>query len=254
VRRARAYATQAPFPSLALGDRLVATGRPATSALLSMHHPIGASTGYLAAREDWAALVRRACAVSTFAIELSALSEGELPGLVAFLAERPRLPFHYLSVHAPTKQRTLSDARLVQALGALPPHVDAIVVHPDQVAEPAAWRPLGRRLVLENMDGRKASGQTPADLAALFAELPDAGFCFDVAHAGAVDETMELAHALLDAHGGRLRHVHLSSLRVAPAGRSTHVPLYRRDEARFAPVLRRCPDVPWILEAPPPRR
>ena len=154
MRRARAYATQAPFPSLALGDRLVATGRPATSALLSMHHPIGASTGYLPAREDWAALVRRACAVSTFAIELSALSEGELPGLVAFLHERPRLPFHYLSVHAPTKQRTLPDARLVQELGALPPHVDAIVMHPDQVSEPAAWRPLGRRLVLENMDGR----------------------------------------------------------------------------------------------------
>ena len=100
------------------------------------------------AREDWAALVRRACAVSTFAIELSALSEGELPGLVAFLAERPRLPFHYLSVHAPTKQRTLPDARLVAELAQLPPHVDAIVVHPDQVAEPAAWRPLGRRLVL----------------------------------------------------------------------------------------------------------
>jgi hypothetical protein len=254
VRRSRAATAQAPFPSLALDDRLVTTGRPATSALLAMHHPIGASTGYLGVRDDWAALVRRACAVSTFAIELSALSERELPGLVAFLAERPRLPFHFLSVHAPTKARTLPDARLVGELAALPPHVDAIVAHPDQIEDAAAWRALGRRLVLENMDGRKALGQTPDDLAALFAELPEAGFCFDVAHAGAVDESMALAHALLDAHGGRLRHVHLSSLRATPAGRSTHVPLYRRDEARFAPVLRRCPDVPWILEAPPPRR
>jgi len=255
VARARPFAAQPPFPAFALSDRLSTTPRPATSALLAMHHPIGASTGYLAhAREDWAALVRRACDVSTFAVGLSALSERELPGLVAFLAERPRLPFHFLSVHAPTKGRVWPDARLVAELAQLPPHVDAIVAHPDQIAEPAAWRPLGRRLVLENMDGRKASGQTPGDLAALFAQLPEAGFCFDVAHAGAVDETMALGHALLDAHGGRLRHVHLSSLRRAPAGRSTHVPLYRRDEARFAPVLRRCPDVPWILEAPLPRR
>ena len=119
------------------------------------------------------------------------------------------------------------------------------------MTEPEAWRPLGRRLVLENMDPRKGSGQTPEDLARLFAVLPEAGFCLDVAHAGAVDESMRLAHRLLDVHGDRLRQVHLSSLR---AGRSSHVALYRKDEQRFWPVLRRCPDVPWILEAPPPSR
>jgi sugar phosphate isomerase/epimerase len=105
--------------------------------------------------------------------------------------------------------------------------------------------------VLENMDARKPVGQRPEELGELFAALPEAGFCFDVAHAAQVDESMALAHALLDAFGGRLRHVHVSSLR---AGRATHVPLYRKDEHRFREVLQRCPDVPWILEALPPRR
>ncbi len=62
---------------------------------------------------------------------------------------------------------------------------------------------------------------------------------------------MGVAHRLLDAFGHRLRQLHVSSLR---AGRASHVSLYRRDEARYARVLARCPDVPWILEAPPPRR
>ena len=196
-----------------------------------MHHPLGASTGYMAdAREDWAALVRRACEVSTFAVELRALGERELPGLLAFLAGRPRLPFHYLSVHAPTKGLRLPERELVAVLASLPPHVDAVVVHPDKLVDPAAWRPLGHRLVLENMDGRKPVGQRPEQLGALFAALPEAGLCLDVAHAAAVDPTMALGHALLDAHGGRLRQLHVSSLR---RDRGSHVPLTRRDEARF---------------------
>jgi len=93
--------------------------------------------------------------------------------------------------------------------------------------------------------------QLPEHLAPLLDALPDAGFCLDVAHAGAVEEDMDVAHRLLDAFGARLRQLHVSSLR---AGRGSHVPLYRKDEARFARVLARCPDVPWILEAPPPRR
>ncbi len=245
-------ALQPAFPLLALGGRLQTPTRPLRSALLAMHHPIGASTGYMDfSRGDWAGMVEQAVRVSTFAAELSALGEDELPGLVAFLQGTPRLPFHYLSVHAPTKRRKLPEAGLVAALDRLPPLVDAIVVHPDQLGEPLAWLPLGRRLVIENMDPRKTLGQLPEHLAPLFDALPDAGFCLDVAHAGAVDEEMGVAHELLDAFGPRLRQLHVSSLR---AGRGQHVPLYRKDEARYGRVLARCPDVPWILEAPPPRR
>lgn len=250
--RRSATALQPAFPLLALGGRLQTPTRPLRSALLAMHHPLGASTGYMDfSRGDWAGMVERAVGVSTFAAELSALGEDELPGLVAFLEGTPRLPFHYLSVHGPTKRRRLPEPELVAQLGRLPAIVDSVVVHPDQITQPDAWLPLGRRLVVENMDPRKTLGQLPEHLEPLFDALPDAGFCLDVAHAGAVEEDMGVAMRLLDAFGARLRQLHVSSLR---AGRGSHVSLYRKDEARYGPVLSRCPDVPWILEAPPPRR
>ncbi len=121
----------------------------------------------------------------------------------------------------------------------------SIIVHPDVIGEPALYGRLGSRLVLENMDPRKAFGQGADDLATLFAALPEAGLCLDVAHVGAVDPTMELAHELLDRFGPRLRQLHVSSLVDGE-----HVPLTEQDAERFQPVLRRCVDVPWVLEAP----
>ena len=97
------------------------------------------------------------------------------------------------------------------------------------------------------MDARKPSGRTVAELAPLFAALPEAGFCLDVAHAHTVDPSMALAADLLDAFRARLREVHLSSIRDGG-----HVTLTPEDERAFAPHLDRCRDVPWILEAPAP--
>jgi sugar phosphate isomerase/epimerase len=135
---------------------------------------------------------------------------------------------------------------MVAMLGRLPHRVDAIVVHPDAIGSVELYRSLGRKLAIENMDVRKSMGQTAAELAALFGELPDAGLCFDVAHAKSVDPTMAEGERILDSFGDRLRHVHLSSL----DSDCHHVPLTERDESLFAPLLSRCRDVPWILEAP----
>ena len=57
---------------------------------------------------------------------------------------------------------------------------------------------------------------------------------------------MEAGERLLDAFAGRLRHLHVSSVDDG----CRHVPLTAEHEARYAALLRRCPDVPWILEAP----
>jgi hypothetical protein len=214
---------------------------------LLAHHPIGASTGFLVEdRGDWPALADQAAALSPFTAELAALSEDELPDLMGYLAQAPSLPFHYLSVHAPSKHLRMAEAKLVDSLARLPAHVDAIVVHPDVIEDPAEFRRLGARLVLENMDARKAGGRSAAELAPYFAELPDAGLCLDVAHARSVDPSMAGGHELLDRYAGRLRHLHVSSLDDA----GHHVPLREADEAAFRPILRRCRDVPWILEAP----
>ena len=221
----------------------------AESGVVSQHHPLGASTGYMSSsRGDWPAMVAEALELSPFAAELAALSEAELPGLEAYLSGRPELPFAYLSVHAPVKHLRMPEAELVRRLTKIAPLVDGIVVHPDAMDDPRAYRALGSCLVLENMDARKPTGRTVAELAPCFAVLPEAGFCLDVAHVLSVDGSMEAGERLLDAFAGRLRQLHVSSL----GDTCRHVPLTVAHEARYAALLRRCPDVPWILEAPLP--
>lgn len=222
------------------------TNQPA----LAQHHPLGTSTGVFDdLRGSWEELVAAACEVSTYAVELSALSERELPGLISYLAAKPRLPFSYVSVHAPVKGRSLDDARSARGLAQVPAWVRSIVTHPDALVEFAPYRELGPRLVLENMDARKHTGRTADELVVAFDELPEAGFCLDIAHAASIDPTMKVAEELLNKFRARLRQVHLSSLQDGH-----HVPLTRDDEERFAGVLERCRDVPWMLEARAPER
>jgi hypothetical protein len=216
--------------------------------VLLAHHPVGASTGYMTElRGDWQAQTRRGWDLSPFAIELSALSESELDGLAQFLDSNPRLPFRYLSIHGPSKGRSISEPALAGVLARLADRAQAIVMHPDTIQDPRHYRTLGRKLLLENMDARKDDGRTVAELTDWFRELPDAGFCFDIAHAWSLDPTMAVGVELLDAFRTRLRHLHISSM----DSDLHHVSLTEPDEELFMPLLQRCLDVPWILEAPP---
>jgi hypothetical protein len=201
-------------------------------------------------RGDWPALTWEALRTSMYAVELAALSEDELPGLVDYLGSGVDLPFHFVSVHAPSKHRRMTEAELVDALVALPCWIDAIVVHPDTIEDAALYRPLGSRLAIENMDARKQDGRSAEELAPYFDALPDAGLCFDVAHAWSIDPSMEEAERLLDSFAGRLRHVHVSSLDET----GHHMPLTPEHEDLFEHTLGRCLGVPWILEAPLPAR
>src|SRR3954454_20023745 len=94
-----------------LGRRMMPPSALNAAPLLA-HHPIGASTGFLVdERGDWPALADAAAALSPFTAEFAALSELELPGLLAYLlsagAEEPT--FHYLSVHAPSKHLKMAE-------------------------------------------------------------------------------------------------------------------------------------------------
>lgn len=228
---------------------VVVTARPdEQESIVARHHPVGASTGYMdELRENWPSQLAEARAVSPFAVELSALSEKQLAGLVEFLAARPRLPFRYLTIHGPSKDRAMSEEDLVSALGELIQWSDGIVMHPDTIERVERYRPLGRKLLIENMDSRKEWGRTLDELVPVFERLPEAGFCFDIAHAWSISPDMSVANELLNVLGNRLRHIHLSSL----SSELRHVSLTTEDEELFRPVLERCVDVPWILEAPP---
>src|SRR4051812_36363987 len=201
-------------------------------------------------RGDWQALVWQALRTSVYAVELAALSEDELLPLVEYLESGVELPFRFVSVHAPSKHRKMSEAQLVDALVALPCWIDAVVVHPDTIEDVSLYRALGGRLTIENMDARKRDGRTAEELEPFFDALPDAGLCFDVAHSWSIDPTMDQAERLLDRFAGRLRHVHVSSLDST----GHHLPLTPEHEDLFEHTLGRCLGVPWILEAPLPAR
>jgi len=208
---------------------------------------VGPSTGYMVgARGDWPRLVAAAESCSLDVVELSALSARELPGLLQFLREDGELPFGHISVHGPSKGWDGTPAALATALAAISPQVDGIVMHPETLGDVAPFADLGARLRLENMDTRKPDARTVAELARYFEVLPDARFCFDIAHAQLHDSGMGLAHELLDAFADRLAEVHISSIK--PGGE--HVPLRALDAEAFLPVLERCAGVPWVLEAP----
>ncbi len=120
-----------------------------------------------------------------------------------------------------------------------------IVFHPDVYREQGWIRELTSRAVFENMDSTKEFGRGVVDLSETFAAFPEAGFCLDVAHVWTNDPTLALGHELLDAHGGRLRQLHVSG--IEPDG--THRPTTPADLALYEPLLARCAGVPWLLEA-----
>lgn len=222
---------------------------PIAESVVAKHSPYGVSTGFMEdQRSDWQAQVSRARLASSVAVELSALSEEEVEPLLEFLRSGPALPFLFKSVHGPAKNRVLGEEDLVGLLSQFHDLCDGIVMHPDTMHDYEAYAMLGADLIVENMDARKDGGRTVEELEAVFSELPDARFCFDIAHAWSIDPTMELAGELLDAFATRLSHLHISSL----DDDLHHMSLTREHEELFAPVLKRCRDVPWILEAPPP--
>jgi len=221
--------------------------RSVVESLLSINRAqVGVSTGYMEAeRGRWPDLVGAAFAVSEGIAELSALSASELPALLAFLDD-DEPPFRRLTVHGPAKGWDRSAYALADELATLPASVSGVVMHPETLGNCEAFTILGGRLLLENMDTRKQDARTVEELLPYFEALPAARFCFDIAHAWLHDESLTLAHELLNVFGDRLAEVHLSS--ILHDGR--HVSLTAEDAVRFRPVLERCVHVPWILEAP----
>ncbi len=210
-------------------------------------HPVGYSTGALAPGDVPRALSLLAPFAEARAIELSALRLDELGPLLDALPGLDLSRFDYVSIHAPSRFSAADEAPIAEALAARVPDRFPIVLHPDTIHDPAAWRPLGRRLAIENMDRRKATGRTLVELGRVFDRLPEASFCFDVGHAHQVDRTMNDAFFLLHALGARLCQVHVSEVTT----RGRHDPLSLPAVRAFHQVAAWVPPgVPLLVEAP----
>jgi hypothetical protein len=182
------------------------------------------------------------------AVELSALRLGELSPLLAALPGLDLAGFAHVSIHAPSRFDRAVEARVAEQLAALVPAGFPVVLHPDAIHDFAVWRPLGRRLAIENMDRRKPLGRTALELGRVFDRLPEASFCFDVGHAHQVDRTMNDAYFLLRELGVRLTQVHVSEVTT----RGRHDPISRSAVAAFRKVAAWVPEeVPILVEATP---
>lgn len=172
---------------------------------------IGFSTGSLAFG-DFRSGLEIATHPRTQAVELSALRENELDPLLESLeSPQPELShFDYISFHAPSRIKELTEADLVSKLQQVADREWPIIVHPDVIQRFDLWQSLGNAVCIENMDRRKRTGRTAAQLGQIFEKLPDATFCFDIGHARQVDPTMQEANAFLQCFRPRLQQIHMS--------------------------------------------
>jgi hypothetical protein len=208
--------------------------------------PIGFSTGAIG-DHDVAQGIAHTKALGCRVVELSVLRDHEFDGFLDQLNSLDLQGFDYCSVHCPSKFLREREPSIVQGLGRVVQRGWPIVLHPDVIHEVAPWRSLGRSLLIENMDLRKATGWFATQLGYWFDLLPAAGLCFDVGHAFQVDPTGRMALAILNQHGGRLRQVHCSH--VDPQGR--HGAVMATDVQQFNLVAHLIPEgIPIIVESP----
>lgn len=207
--------------------------------------PIGFSTGALAKGDFAAGLAVQRGVPRIDAVELSALRDHELPSLVDAIPNLDLDAFEYVSFHAPSKLQSLDERTIFELLLALPDSWP-IIVHPELLQTPALWQQLGERLCLENMDNRKTTGRTIAELLALFEAFPEATFCLDIGHARQIDPTMVSAMLMLQEFGDRLRELHVSE--VGPRGE--HLPLGATARQAFSRIVHLVPaGCPLIIES-----
>jgi sugar phosphate isomerase/epimerase len=207
--------------------------------------PVGFSTGALA-RGDFRLALRYLKGTGTHAIELSALRLGELAPLAAALDSLDLSQFEYVSVHAPSGFAPRDEETVVRHLRFCLENGWPVVVHPDSITSFALWREFGDLLLVENMDKRKPIGRSAVEMERVLASLPQAGVCFDVAHARQFDSSMTEAYVILRDHGPLIKQVHVSEVDT----RSRHVrisPSAIRDYREVAHLIP--PGIPLIVES-----
>lgn len=192
------------------------------------------SSGHWHLWQDKAAIAEHALALGFDGVEWS-VPAAEFSELALFLDS---YKLGRMSVHAPCAAEV--------AVGLLPETVERVVFHPDTLTDLEPVRALGYRAALENMDANKLTGRTADELELFFAQLPQAGFCLDVAHALHHDPTLELAFELVGRFAGRLSQLHVSVL----AADCWHLPLTGAAIATLTPLFELCRHVPWVVEAP----
>jgi hypothetical protein len=181
----------------------------------------------------------------TTVIELSALREQELPGLMGALDRLHLDRYQYVSVHAPSRLRVMKEAAVAEMLRPCIERGWSVVLHPDAIRDHGCWREFGRSLCVENMDKRKGTGRTAGELRRHFHELPEASMCLDLAHARQIDPTLGITREIIREYGDKIVQLHLSELDV----QAHHEPLSMAAVWAIREIAHLLPHCPVILES-----
>jgi len=207
---------------------------------------IGFSTGSLAF-SDFDAALSFLKGTNANVVELSALRERELSPLVDALDDLDLTQFQYVSFHAPSSRRFYSERELIAELKKVTLRRIPVVLHPDVIEEHEPWNELGEYLLIENMDVRKPIGRTASNLLSIFEKLPEAKFCFDLAHVRQVDPSMIEGLMMLEMFSGKLFQLHLSDVNT----HSRHEPLNFEALLAYKKITSLIPEnIPIVLESP----
>lgn len=180
-------------------------------------------------------------------VEVSSLREKELPVFLGELNKIDFSTFEYVSFHAPSRLMLYNETELVEALKPILEKGWPIIVHPDIITDFKLWQTFGESLCIENMDIRKPIGRTYKDLIKLFDILPDASFCFDIAHAKQIDPTMFEARMMINHFKSRIKQIHLSDVNSKSKHEALNYESYI-SYSRLSPLIPT--EIPIIIESP----
>ena len=204
----------------------------------------GFSTGALA-KGDF----RRALAMLELhaldAVELSALRLSELDSLLEALPQLVLHGYEHITVHAPSKVSPGQEGLIARRLESVADLVAGFIVHAEVITDPAPWRALGVKVLVENADGRKPTGRTLEEFQRIMDGLPEARVCLDVAHAYQVDPTLLEARRLIRCFHPRIAQLHISQLDYA----CRHQALSLGVVAEFERLAALLPDTAVIVES-----
>lgn len=172
---------------------------------------LGFSTGAIAL-SDFNKALSILKSTTANAIELSALRRFELDPLAAAVKSLDLSKYSYVSVHAPSRFEADDEMQVVKLLEVFASNEWPIVLHPDAIHDYSLWRHFGKLLLVENMDKRKSFGRSCLELDIIFDNLPDARFCFDIAHSRQFDCTMNEALITLDKYNSIITQIHISEV------------------------------------------
>lgn len=207
---------------------------------------LGFSTGAIALG-DFQRAIRILSNHNLQAIELSALRATELQSLVNARKALDLSQWQYIGFHAPSQYQPDDEQLIVETLLHQVPENWPIIVHPDAMHDFALWRKLGRRIAVENMDRRKRTGRSREEMDAVFHQLPDARFTFDIGHARQYDTTMTEAYRLLTTFSERLAWMHISEVSM---NTSRHERISFASRIAFQQVAKLIPEnIPLVIES-----